>query len=81
MTTNARPNIVMGVPAWRSLPSWYLVTGNDEAIAPAAERRFAARMGATTVAIPSGHLAMVSHPDEVVRLIERATEPVPTGRT
>ena len=67
---------VMGVPAWKSLPSWYLVAGNDEAIPPAAERQFAQRMGATTIEIPSGHLAMVSHPDEVAALIEQAAASV-----
>jgi pimeloyl-ACP methyl ester carboxylesterase len=72
---------VMGTPAWRSLPTWYLVAGDDEAIPPAAERQFADRMGATTVEIPAGHLAMVSHPDEVVQLIRRATESVPAGQT
>ena len=59
---------VMGVPAWKSLPSWYLVAQNDEAIPPDAERQFAARMGATTVEIPSSHVAMVSHPAEVADL-------------
>jgi len=67
---------VMGVPAWKSLPSWYLVAQNDEAIPPDAERRFAARMGATTVQIPSSHVAMVSHPAEVADLIEKAAERV-----
>ena len=42
-------NDVMGTPAWKSLPSWYLVATDDEAIPPDAERQFAARMGATTV--------------------------------
>ena len=56
---------VMGVPAWKSLPSWYLVAQNDEAIPPDAERQFAARMGATTVEIPSSHVPMVSRPEEV----------------
>ena len=42
---------VMGVPAWKSLPSWYLVAENDEAIPPDAERQFAKRMGATTVEV------------------------------
>src|SRR6201986_2521416 len=60
---------VMGVPAWRSLPSWYLVAQNDEAIPPEAERQFATRMGATTVEVPSSHVAMVSHPAEVADLI------------
>jgi pimeloyl-ACP methyl ester carboxylesterase len=65
---------VMGVPAWKSRPSWYLVATNDEAIPPDAERMFAQRMGATTVEVPSSHVAMVSHPAEVVRLIEAAAE-------
>ena len=63
---------VMGEPAWRSLPSWYLVATNDEAIPPDAERSFAKRMGATTVEVPSSHVAMVSHPDDVVQVIEAA---------
>jgi pimeloyl-ACP methyl ester carboxylesterase len=67
---------VMGEPAWKSLPSWYLVAQNDEAIPPDAERQFAARMGATTVEVPSSHVAMVSHPQEVVQLIEKAAESV-----
>src|SRR5256885_16708338 len=37
-----------------------------------AERMFAKRMGATIIEVPSSHLAMVSHPAEVVRLIEAA---------
>jgi len=66
----------MGVPAWKSLPSWYLVAQNDEAIPPEAERQFAARMGATTVEVPSSHVAMVSHPAEVAELVEKAAEAV-----
>ena len=67
---------VMGVPAWRFLPSWYLVAQNDEALPPDAERQFAARMGATTVEIPSSHVAMVTHPVEVTELIEKAAAAV-----
>jgi pimeloyl-ACP methyl ester carboxylesterase len=66
----------MGVPAWKSQPSWYMVAENDEAIPPEAERQFARRMGATTVEIPSGHLAMVSHPDDVTQLITTAAQAV-----
>jgi pimeloyl-ACP methyl ester carboxylesterase len=62
----------MGVPAWKSQPTWYLVAANDQAIPPDAERQFAGRMGATTVEIPSSHVAMVSHPDDVAQLIETA---------
>ncbi|HJY70847.1 MAG TPA: alpha/beta hydrolase, partial [Streptosporangiaceae bacterium] len=67
---------VMGVPAWKTLPSWYLVASDDQALPPDAERQFAARMGATTVEIASSHVAMVSHPGEVARLIETAAEAV-----
>jgi len=69
---------VMGVPAWRSLPSWYLVATNDEAIPPDAERQFATRMGATTVEVAASHVAMVSHPGDVVDLIEKAAQTVGT---
>jgi pimeloyl-ACP methyl ester carboxylesterase len=65
---------VMGVPAWKSLPSWYLVATEDQAIPPDAERMFASRMGATTIEVASSHVAMVSHPDEVAALIRRAAE-------
>jgi pimeloyl-ACP methyl ester carboxylesterase len=65
---------VMGVPAWKALPSWYLVATDDQAIPPDAERMFASRMGATTVEVPSSHVAMVSHPGDVAQLIETAAE-------
>src|SRR5712671_3125820 len=69
-------NDVMGVPAWKALPSWYLVASNDEAIPPDAERQFAARMNAVTVEIPSSHVAMVSHPSDVASLIKTAADKV-----
>jgi pimeloyl-ACP methyl ester carboxylesterase len=65
---------VMGEPAWKSQPSWYLVAQNDEAIPPDAERQFASRMGATTVEVPASHVAMVSRPAEVTELIVQAAK-------
>jgi pimeloyl-ACP methyl ester carboxylesterase len=65
---------VMSVPAWKSRPSWYLVAQDDQALPADVERMFASRMGATTIEVPSGHLAMVSHPAEVVKLTETAAE-------
>jgi len=65
-------NQVMDVPAWKSLPSWYLIATDDQALPPAAQRLFAKRMGATVIEIPSSHVAMVSHPRDVVRLTELA---------
>jgi pimeloyl-ACP methyl ester carboxylesterase len=71
----------MGTPAWKSQPSWYLVATDDQAIPPDAERQFAQRMGATTIEVPSSHVAMVSHPDEVAQLVQSAAESalVPAG--
>jgi pimeloyl-ACP methyl ester carboxylesterase len=65
---------VMTVPAWKSLPSWYLIAQDDQALPPHVQRTFATRMDATAVEVPSGHLAMVSHPTDVVRLTETAAE-------
>src|SRR5580692_6748625 len=67
---------VMGIPAWKSLPSWFLVAEGDQAIPPDAERQFAKRMGATTVEVATNHVAMVSHPHDVVQLIETAAKAV-----
>jgi pimeloyl-ACP methyl ester carboxylesterase len=68
---------VMGVPARKSLPSWYLVADGDQAIPPDAERLFARRMGATSVEVSSNHVPMVSHPDDVLNLIRTAARAVP----
>src|SRR5215471_5448143 len=61
---------VMGVPAWKSLASWFMVAEGDQAIPPDAERLFAKRMGATSVEVPTNHVAMVSHPKDLVQLIQ-----------
>lgn len=68
---------VMGTPAWKALPSWFLVAKGDQTIPPDAERLFARRMGATTVEVSTNHVAMVSHPDDVLQLIETAARSVP----
>ena len=72
-------NDVMGVPAWKSLPSWFLIADGDQVIPPDAQRQFAARMGATTVEVSTNHVAMVSHPDDVLQLIRTAVEVVPSA--
>jgi pimeloyl-ACP methyl ester carboxylesterase len=65
-----------GAPAWKTIPSWYLVASNDQAIPPATERFMAKRAGATTVEIPSSHVAMISHPGVVTDLILDAAHAV-----
>ena len=70
----------MGVPAWRSLPSWYLIATEDQAIPPPAQQMFAQRMGATAIEVPSSHVAMVSHPKDVIRLTEMAGDALAAKR-
>jgi len=59
-------------PAWKSLPSWYMVASEDHAINPDLERLFAKRINAKTVEVKSSHVPMISHPSEVAKLIEQA---------
>jgi len=65
-----------GAPAWKTIPSFYLVASNDQAIPPATERFMAKRAGATTVEIASSHVAMISHPTAVTDLIVDAARAV-----
>ena len=55
--------------AWRSKPSRYAVSKQDQTINPDLERFLAARMKATTVELEAGHLSLVSHPQEIADLI------------
>ncbi len=59
-------------PAWKTIPSWYLVSKDDHAINPEMERFMAKRMGAHTTEIKASHVAFISHPYEISRLIEEA---------
>lgn len=55
--------------AWHIKPSWYAVSTLDQTTSPDLERFLAKRMGATTVELPSSHLSLVSHPQEIANLI------------
>ncbi|RUM25647.1 alpha/beta hydrolase [Rhizobium vallis] len=58
--------------AWRSKPSWYAVSTEDRTIDPDLERFMAKRMGAKTIEVKASHLSLISHPDEITRLILEA---------
>lgn len=58
-----------GVPAWKTIPSYYLVAKNDKAIPPTAERFMAARAGAKTWEVNSSHVPMISRPDVVTSIV------------
>ena len=59
-------------PAWRTKPSWYMVTTEDRMIPPAAQRQMCERAGAQVMEVEGSHAIYVSHPDAVAALIERA---------
>ncbi|WP_326783092.1 alpha/beta fold hydrolase [Streptomyces sp. NBC_00151] len=64
-----------GVPAWKTIPSWYLVAGADRAIPAATEKFMARRAGAHTVVVDgASHLVMLSHPGRVENLIVQAAK-------
>ena len=58
--------------AWKTIPSWFLVSQEDHAINPDLERFYAKRMNAKTSEIKASHVAFISHPDVVAKLIEQA---------
>jgi pimeloyl-ACP methyl ester carboxylesterase len=66
-----------GPPAWKTLPSWYLVSGRDNTIGTDVERAMAKRIGAHTVeAKRASHVVMMSRPGLTTRLIVRAARSV-----
>jgi pimeloyl-ACP methyl ester carboxylesterase len=58
--------------AWRSKPSYYAVSTEDRTINPDLERFMAKRMGAKTIEVKASHLSLISHPEEIARLILEA---------
>ena len=61
-------------PAWKDIPSWYLIATEDQAINPALQRVFAERMKATTDEVKSSHVPFASNPAAVVATIKKAAE-------
>jgi pimeloyl-ACP methyl ester carboxylesterase len=57
------------VAAWRSKPSWYVVSRQDRTIDPDFQRFMAKRMGATTTEVDASHVSMISRPDDIARVI------------
>ena len=60
------------VAAWKTIPSWYVVSKRDHAINPDLERFYAKRMGAHTTEVDASHVAFISHPLEIAKVIEAA---------
>jgi pimeloyl-ACP methyl ester carboxylesterase len=58
-----------GVPAWKTLPSWYLQCTDDQMIPPPAQGFMAERMGATVRTVAASHAVFMAHPVEVAEII------------
>ena len=67
---------VYEAPAWKDIPSWYLLSTEDQAINPALQRMFADRMRATTTEVKSSHVPFVSQPAAVAKIIGEAAEAI-----
>ncbi|SNQ47655.1 Secreted protein [Frankia canadensis] len=61
-----------GSPAWKAIPSWYLVARNDNVLPAAAQRFMAQRAGARTTEVNASHVAMIAQPAVTAELIKRA---------
>lgn len=59
-------------PAWRNLPTWYMIAEDDRTLRPELQQRMAERMGATVVRVPGSHYVTRVHVEPVVELIEQA---------
>ena len=63
---------VVSSPAWRSKPSWYLVTADDKMIPPPAQRSMAKRAESKMLETPGSHAIYVSKPKVVAQLVAQA---------
>src|SRR5580658_7278863 len=61
-------------PAWKSKPSWYLVSTDDRMIPPAAQRSMSKRAGSSVVEVKGSHAVYVSQPEAVAEFIQKAAK-------
>jgi pimeloyl-ACP methyl ester carboxylesterase len=67
-------------PAWRTKPSWYMITTEDRMIPPAAQRTMSQRAGSTVAEVAASHSVYVSQPAAVATLIKQAVSAVAAQR-
>jgi pimeloyl-ACP methyl ester carboxylesterase len=65
-------NEAVSEPAWRTRPSWYLVTTDDQMIPPPTQRAMSERAKAAVTETPANHAVYVSQPTVVAQLIKQA---------
>jgi pimeloyl-ACP methyl ester carboxylesterase len=61
-----------GTPAWKTIPSYYLVARKDQVLPAAAQRFMAERAGSQVSEVNASHVAMISQPAATADLIKRA---------
>lgn len=64
----------VSVAAWEVKPSWFIVSANDQMIAPGVMRLMARKIGAKTIELATSHVSMLSKPAEVAAVILNATK-------
>ena len=72
LSTAAFTSALTVEPAWKTIPSWYLVANQDQTMSPDLERLQAHRMHAHTSQVDSSHAVYIGHPKAVADLIEQA---------
>ena len=68
----------VNTPAWKNKPTWFVIASNDRVISPTLEHTEAQNMHATTIAVPTSHVAMLAAPEIVAAFIAEAAEAVRT---
>ena len=82
VTASQRPATVgalnepSGTPAWRTIPSWYLLGTEDKIIPPSVQRFMAERAGSTITEFDEGHVGLMTDPKTVIRVIESAAKSI-----
>lgn len=64
----------ISVAAWKTKPSWYIVSANDRMISPEQERGMAKKIGATVTTLPTSHVPQQSRPKDVAAVILAAVK-------
>jgi pimeloyl-ACP methyl ester carboxylesterase len=64
----------VSVAAWKTKPTWYIVTADDRVVSAELQAASAERMKARRTVLRSSHMSLLSHPGEVAAVIEEAAK-------
>jgi pimeloyl-ACP methyl ester carboxylesterase len=62
------------VAAWKTKPSWVIISANDRMLPPAMEQANAKKLNATATTLQTCHLAMLQEPEKVAAVIDDAAK-------